>query len=228
MLLLKTILSVPGTKVDRMSYLCSNFKCYGQTERLLNESPENVYGKEIVDRVARSSINAHTLRTTLESTALGVPGGIALVGTLPADIMQMNVHIVVLAQKLAYLYGWDNLFDDNGNIDDETYTKLSLLIGVMSGVVAAEEAMKTISKNFAGHLVKRLPTLPLTKSLIYRAIKEVAKMLGKQVTKDSFAKAVGKIAPFVGGAISGTMTLITFKPMACRLQRSLSKRCKAA
>ena len=218
--LLKAILALPGAKVNRMEYLSSNFRRYGMVERLNNETPVSVYGQDIVERVAKSSINAHTFRTTIESTACGVPGGIAMVGTLPTDMIQFNYHIVVLAQKLAYLYGWDSLFDENGNIDDETYVKLSLFIGRMYGVQVAEDALKSISRCAAENLVKKLPKMALTKSLLYRTVREVAKHLGVKVTKDSFAKAVGKAIPFVGGAISGVMTYASFRPMANRLNES--------
>lgn len=218
--LLKAILALPGAKVNRIDYLRSNFRRYGKVERLNNETPISVYGKDIVERVAKSSINAHTFRTTIESTACGVPGGVAMVGTLPVDLTQFNYHIVVLAQKLAYLYGWDSLFDENGNVDDETYVKLSLFIGRMYGVQVVEDALKSISRCAAENLVKKLPKMALTKSLLYRTVKEVAKHLGVKVTKDSFAKAVGKAIPFVGGAISGVMTYASFKPMANRLNES--------
>lgn len=222
---LQSMTMLPGAKINRMEFLESNFRRYGQTQRMESESPISVYGSELVDRVAKSVIKAHTFRTTIESTACGIPGGFAMIGTIPADLAQMNFHIIVLAQKLAYLYGWDSLFGKNGETDDETYEKLSLFVGVMYGVGVAENAVKEISKSYAGHLVKKLPKLSLTKYLIYRAVKAVAKELGKQVTKESFAKAMGKIVPFVGGAISGTMTYVTFKPMAKRLQKSLSERC---
>lgn len=43
------------------------------------------------------------------------------------------------------------------------------------------------------------------------------------MTKDIFAKGVGKVIPILGGAISGGLTLATFKPMSHKLQKHLSE-----
>ena len=42
-------------------------------------------------------------------------------------------------------------------------------------------------------------------------------MVGKKVVKESVGKAVTKVVPVVGGAISGAITYATFKPMGGRL-----------
>jgi len=43
------------------------------------------------------------------------------------------------------------------------------------------------------------------------------------MTKDIFAKGVGKAVPILGGAVSGGLTLATFKPMTHKLQKHLSE-----
>ena len=40
-----------------------------------------------------------------------------MVGTVPADLAQFYWHTLVLAQKLAYLYGWPDL-SDKGEVDE--------------------------------------------------------------------------------------------------------------
>ena len=51
----------------------------------------------------------------------------------------------------------------------------------------------------------------------------MAKWIGIKITKDSFAKNVGKLVPIVGAPISGGMTYWTFKPMARRLKKHLDE-----
>ena len=46
-------------------------------------------------------------------------------------------------------------------------------------------------------------------------------MLGYKLTKDSFAKGVGKLIPVLGGVLSGGLTYATFRPGAKRLQKTL-------
>ena len=47
-------------------------------------------------------------------------------------------------------------------------------------------------------------------------------MLGQKMVKATFAEGVSKAVPLLGGAISGGLTLATFKPMAHRLQKHFS------
>ena len=47
--------------------------------------------------------------------------------------------------------------------------------------------------------------------------KKIGAMVGKQVVKESVGRAVTKVVPVVGGAISGVITYATFKPMGGRL-----------
>lgn len=65
--------------------------------------------------------------------------------------------------------------------------------------------------------------MALTKTAIYPLIKQIAKWIGISLTKSSFAKALGKVIPIVGGAISGGLTLATFRPQAKRLQKKLQE-----
>lgn len=141
-----------------------------------------------------------------------------MLGTVPADLAQYMAHILRIVQKLMYLYGWSELFDESGQIDDETTNLLTLFVGVMFGVNAAGGAIIQISKKAALNATKKLPQMALTKGIIYPIVKKIAKILGVHMTKDIFAKGVGKLIPVIGGVISGTLTLTTYKPMANRLK----------
>jgi hypothetical protein len=43
------------------------------------------------------------------------------------------------------------------------------------------------------------------------------------MTKEGFAKGVGKVIPLVGAPISATITYYTFRPMARRLKKHLDE-----
>ena len=49
----------------------------------------------------------------------------------------------------------------------------------------------------------------------------MAKWIGINLTKSSFAKGLGKAIPILGGAISGALTFASFRPSARRLQKKL-------
>lgn len=59
-------------------------------------------------------------------------------------------------------------------------------------------------------------------TIYYPIIKQIAKWLGVSLTKNSFAKGVSKVIPFIGGAISGGLSLATFLPAAKRLHKKLN------
>ena len=88
-----------------------------------------------------------------------------------------------------------------------------------------KEAIQELAKNFAKEIVKRLPKYALTKTVIYPIVKQVAKWIGIKLTKDSFAKGLGKIVPILGGVISGGLTYVTFKPGAKKLKKTLHDCC---
>lgn len=77
-----------------------------------------------------------------------------------------------------------------------------------------ETAMRAVAKKVAAKA--------LTKTWYYPVVKKIAAMLGQKMVKATFAKGVSKVVPILGGAISGGLTLATFKPMAHRLQKHLS------
>ena len=88
-----------------------------------------------------------------------------------------------------------------------------------------KEAIQELAKNFAKEIVKRLPKYALTKTVIYPIVKQVAKWIGIKLTKDTFAKGLGKAIPIVGGVVSGGLTYVTFKPGAKKLKNKLHECC---
>ena len=185
--------------------------------------PATVVSKEVIDKIANSCINSHTTKVTAISAAAGIPGGFALIGTIPADMANYYWHVFVLVQKLAYLYGFPDFRDENGNLTDTASDMLTLFVGVMMGSAAACNAIHCLAQSMAKEVPKRLLRMALTKTAIYPIVKQVAKWIGVRMTREIFAKGVGKAIPILGGVICGGLTLTTFRPSAKRLQRELQK-----
>lgn len=221
---MSTALAMPGVKVDRAQFLKNKLGSYcskAQVETAVTVSPLKALSRQGIDRIANAVIKSHVLQVTTVSAVAGLPGGWTMAATIPADIAQFYYHVFKLSQKLAYLYGYPDLLDENGNATDDTINLLTVFTGVMMGVGGANNAIKAISRQLAMKAVKRLPQQTLTKSFIYTTVKNIAKMLGYRMTKESFAKGLGKIIPIVGGIISGGLTLATFRPCAKRLQKTM-------
>ena len=222
---MSSALAIPGVQVDRETFLRSELRQYCSKDELEKaiSNPVDVLSEDRIDSLANSCINNHLLKVTSLSVVAGIPGGLAMAATIPADMAQYYWHTFVLAQKLAYLYGIPDLRDENGNLTETSQDMLTLFVGVMMGAAAANNAIKNVSKAFAVQVVKRLPQKALTKTVYYPIIKQVAKWIGIKLTKDTFAKGVGKTIPILGGVISGGLNAATFRPSAKRLQKKLKE-----
>ncbi|MGW4200649.1 hypothetical protein [Streptomyces sp. NPDC004726] len=218
---------LPGVRISREAYLRSALarRCSEeQIRKAIEETPAAAgIPVEILDKVAKDSILYETAKVSALSAAAGIPGVLALPATVPADMAQYFGHMLRIAQKLAYLYSWPDLFSDEGDeADDATMGVLTLFFGVMFGTQSANAAVGKVAGMMSEQVAKKLPQKALTQGLIYPIVKKVAGYLGVEMTKQSFAKSVSKAIPLVGAAFSGGLTYMTYRPMAKRLKSHLA------
>src|SRR4029077_1926329 len=180
--------------------------------------------KNTILRIATANIKWHRAGVSALSFASGLPGGWWIAGTVPADLTQFSWHVLVILQKLAYLYGWPELFSEDSELelDNETLLILTIFIGAMLGADPAAKVLGAIAERAAGQVLKRLPRETLTKSGLYRLAREVAKRSGIKLAEDSFGRYLSRIVPILGGIISGTVTWISFSLMTSRLAAHLA------
>ena len=225
-LLLKETVKLPMVRIDRDAFLRAELSPHFDAETVNKAIAVNpAYAGITTDKIkkiANNCIDHETTKVTTLSFAAGIPGGLAMLGTVPADLAQYFGHVLRIAQKLIYLYGWQELFDENGHMDDGTANLLTLFVGVMFGVNGATSAITKIAETAAQKTAKTLAQKALTKGMIYPVVKKVATALGVKMTKDVFAKGVSKVIPIFGGIASGTITYVTYKPMAKKLRDHLS------
>lgn len=226
-MVLKSAMNMPGVQIRRADFLRKELsKRFSKdtVELAISRNPAfaGISVSEI-DAIAKSCISVETKRVSAISVAAGIPGGLAMIGTIPADITQYFAHIVRVLQKLVYLYGWKELYNASGEFDDETVDKLTLFIGVMFGVNTANAAVTKIAQSAAVKVEKNLANKALTKTAIYPIVKKIAQALGYKMTKEIFAKGVSKAVPILGGIVSGTITYATFRPAANNLKKHLKE-----
>ena len=222
---LRTALLLPGVKVDRKAFLRRALSKH-VTEKVLQSaidtSPAKAgVSKNTIRRIATASIKWHRRGVSALSFASGLPGGWWIAGTVPADLTQSFWHVLVILQKLAYLYGWPELFSEDSELDDETLLILTVFVGAMLGAESAAKVLGDIAERTAAQVLKRLPRETLTKWGLYHLAREVAKRIGIKLTEDSFARYLLRIVPILGGIISGTVTWISFSLMTSRLAAHL-------
>jgi hypothetical protein len=225
--LIESASKLPLVHINREEFLTKNLNKLCTPTQLQKAIVEGTLHADIpittLDSLANAVINAETIKVTAISTAAGMPGGFAMAATIPADLAQFYGFVIRTAQELAYIYGWGEIFTEASELDANTESQLILFIGVMSGVNAANTAVaKLFGETIKNAVAKKVAAKALTKTWYYPIVKKIAAMLGQKMVKSTFAKGVSKAVPILGGAISGGLTLATFKPMAHRLQNHLS------
>lgn len=217
-------MKLPIVKVNREKFL---------RKELIKYYPENVIGlainknpayagieKERINEISKQVINYETNKVSAISFAAGMPGGFAMVATVPADIAQYFAYMIRVMQKLAYLYGFEDFELNEDTISDDTMNQIMIFLGVMFGVQGANAGVKKIAEAAAKKVSKSLAQKALTKGTVYPIVKKIAQAVGIKMTKQIFAEGVSKVVPVIGGAVTGGLSYITFKPCAKKLKNS--------
>lgn len=218
-------LQVPGVKIERSEFLFKELIRYYPEEQVLKSISSNPAStgipREKINEIADQVIEYETNKVSAISFAAGIPGGFAMAATIPADVAQYFGFLLRVMQKLAYLYGFQEFELNENSISDDTMNQLLIFFGVMFGVSSAAQGVKIIAETASNKISKTLAQKALTKTTLYPIVKKVATTLGFKMTKDVFAKSVSKVVPVVGGAVSGGLTYLTFKPCAIKLKDNL-------
>lgn len=187
LMVMKAAMNLPGVKINRKAFLRKELSVYFAPDivNLAIEKNPAIAGITVdqLEKIAKACIEHETKKVSLISAAAGVPGGFAMLGTVPADTAQYFAHMIRILQKLVYLYGWEELYNSDGEFDDETMDKMTLFVGVMFGVSTANAAVTKIAQNAAIKVEKSLANKALTKGFIYPVVKQIAKLIGVKMTK---------------------------------------------
>ncbi|MDD3041063.1 hypothetical protein [Bacteroides sp.] len=159
---LKAATSLPFVRIDREGFLGKELikSCpREQVQQAIVTNPARAgIDKKVIDGIANSCIKYELNKVSSISFAAGLPGGVAMLAAVPADVSQYFAHILRILQKLIYLYGWEELFDENGTLDDETTNMLTIFVGVMFGVNSATATLTKLSASAAKHATKSIAT----------------------------------------------------------------------
>ena len=218
---LETSLRLPFVKVDRQEFLTkelSKFCTPLEVITALDDTPIKLLSKKEIDKLANLCINYHLTMVSGTSALMGLPGGWWMAGTIPTDLTQFYGHILSLMQKLIYLYGWPSLTDVNNQLDDESLNIMTLFVGAMMGNKIAVEALAKV----VGQISKNA-SIRISETLMAQYAIKIAQWIGINITRESFAKGMGKVIPLVGAPVSATITYYTFRPMARRLKKHLDE-----
>jgi tellurite resistance protein len=221
---LTAAMNLPGVKVDRGEFLKSSLEGLCTDEEISNAlktNPIKSIGVKRIDKAASACIRNHTIGVTALSAIVSLPGGIAMAATIPSDIAQFYWHVLVLSQKLAYLYGFPDFRDENGELSEAAINMLTLFVGVMMGYGAAKEGFNHLVKEFMSQFAENIPERTLMRVGSLPIVVQTAKRIGINLEKSLASKGMSKVLPLIGGIVSGALTFASFHPGAINLQKIL-------
>lgn len=218
--------ALPVVRVDREEFLRKTFGNSKYIDKILADGPQSVYTVDSLRKKADEVIRSSTRKTSAVSFAAGLPSNPALmIAAGAADVTQYFGFALNLAQKIAYIFGEDQIFNDkedliskNGEaIPEDAQVRMIAYIGGMMGVSGASGLIIKTSQAAGANIGKKVAGQALTKTTWYPIAKKVGSILGYKITKKTVESVISKAVPVIGGAISGGITYVTFKPMGRRL-----------
>lgn len=224
---LKKVVRVPGVRINRDDFLRHELRERGVPEEVIRRAIDTnpaFAGIPLaeLDRLAEQVISYETNKSAAISFAAGIPGGFAMLGTIPADLTQYYVHAFRIVQKLAYLYGWRELLSAKEEVDDETIGTIAIFFGVMLDVEEAAMSLSSFASSTVMDTVKKQVTKHfLMKTSWYRAVKKTLQMIGVNLTKKAFAQGFSKVLPVIGGVVSSGLTFMSLQSQSSRLKNHL-------
>ena len=100
---LAKVVRVPGVRINREEFLRQELRKLHLSDdaiaRALGSSPM-MAGVPLtaIDRLAEEAISYETNKSAAISFVAGIPGGFAMLGTIPADLMQYYAHALRIMQ----------------------------------------------------------------------------------------------------------------------------------
>lgn len=220
-------LRVPGIRIDREAFLRRELSKHVPPETIeaaVGENPMRAgIPAALIDRIADEVIRFERNCVSGVSAALGMPGGVAMVATMSADLAQYYGYMLRAAQKLMYLYGFPaiDVEEEGQAFDTETINLLIVCLGVMYGAAGASNGLKLLARQLAMGVEKQLLRRALTRGTFYPLVKSVAKWFHVKMTKQVFSGFFRKAIPVVGGVLGGGLTWLSFGPCCEKLKASL-------
>ncbi len=224
---LKKVVRVPGVRINRDDFLCQELRECGVPEEVIRRAIDTnpaFAGIPLaeLDRLAEQVISYETNKSAAISFVAGIPGGFAMLGTIPADLTQYYVHAFRIVQKLAYLYGWCELLSAKEEVDDETIGIIAIFFGVMLDVEEATMSLLSFASSTVMDTVKKQVTKQfLMKTSWYRSVKKTLQIIGVNLTKKAFTQGFSKVLPVIGGVVSSGLTFMSLQSQSSRLKKHL-------
>jgi len=220
---LKTALKIPGAIINRNSFLRDQFfdKCtQAELDALLETTPKQAgISDEVVKKIAKRIVQLSVAETGSLSFAAGLPGGLFAAASIPADVIQFYLHEIQLFQKLAYLYGKQQIITPETRKEELNLLHLTLYFGVAYGAADAEDALW----EFEQTKIRPEFEKQFEQEAVTQIAMQIGKWLGVRIVKVLTRSGAAKILPLAGGFVSGGMSAMALSKSAKRLRKALKE-----
>lgn len=148
------VLKIPGIRVDRSKFLKEKLSKYSKQEQLnqiIHGKPSDCLKPRLIVKVAKECIEARQKTVNSWLTAVAniaidqTPMGNVLtvlkmfkIDFSPSDFGTYYFHLIKLIQELAYLYGFQEFFDENGKPLNGTVEVLTTFIAATTDCESAK------------------------------------------------------------------------------------------
>lgn len=144
-------MEIDGDKVNRKDFMQKELTKNYPQEIIDNAIAHNPAYAQIpvneIDKIADEVIKFERNCVSGISATLGAPGGVAMVATVPANLIQYYGYMLRAAQKLMYLYSFPKIdtTDKGHKFDSETMNLLIIYLSVMYGVQGTNTTLRAMA-----------------------------------------------------------------------------------
>lgn len=213
---------LPFVRIDRRAYLTKALTPYcspQELERALQGNPLSELDHRLVRGLARQAAIKHALFTAALSFVLAVPCNFYLeMALLAIDVVQFQLVVFIITQKLMYLYGADH--DHYTRHQHYSAGAVMLMVSaIMIGSHRVTHTLKTVTGSAARKIVLQAATSAGNRLLATNFIRQACKWLGIEVAKGTVALSFTVLVSLLCCLISALITFWLIYPMCKRLMR---------
>jgi hypothetical protein len=188
------------------------------------------YDPALLSKYAKTFIAKERIKLAGIAFGTGLPGGPAsITGGVLLDMEEYVRRIFILAQKVGHTFGIipipfvkfipDSIEDYFESVHEEILKAVLLGFGTAGISMGVAQFSKLLAEKEAKEIIHR----NIGEKAITELSKNVAKVLGKEVTKKSISRTTGRIIPIVGGAINATFAYFALKKIGNNLVKNMMK-----
>jgi hypothetical protein len=188
------------------------------------------YDPALLSKCAKTFIEKERIKLAGIAFGTGLPGGaVSITGGVLLDMEEYVRRIFILAQKVGHTFGIipipfvKYIPDSIEDYFDSVHEEILKVVLLGFGTAGISMGIAQISKLLAEREAKEIIHRKISEKSVIELSKNVAKVLGKEVTKKSISRTTGRIIPIVGGAINATFAYLSLKKIGDNLVKNMMK-----